>query len=529
MKHAPILKSTLRIALLGCTTAGLIGSLPLMAKPHRPGPPPSTDGQSPQGSPNRNERAPLHIEQDELLQMIESGEATRAFETAFDVGDRLFEWRFRADEGVGANVGNGQRFTLVPRADLNSDGQWAAHIPQRFTGPNAQSCNVCHGSPFGDGAGPVVLNNVRDPQHTGLIDAFITRQTPHVFGIGALQRLAEEMSEELALIRTDAIAQASFSGQPVTAALQTKGINYGSITASADGTLDISNISGIDSDLLVKPLQWKGIVKNIRAFVRGASHNELGMQAVESTGDGVDGDGDGVINELSVGDITAITIYQAAQPRPTTKMELSWLGLIRPLSAEERQDITLGEQLFDDTGCGSCHTPQLTLNNPIFSEPSQNPNYRDEIFPGGQDPESEGVSAISPIQFDLTQDLPDNIIRHQNGDITHLGNFESNNNGGAIVSLYGDLKRHDMGNDLAEAVDEVGTGASNFLTKELWGVGSTAPYLHDGRATTLSEAISFHGGESADSRDNFNALSGDEQKALIAFLKNLVLYKTREK
>jgi len=90
------------------------------------------------------------------------------------------------------------------------------------------------------------------------------------------------------------------------------------------------------------------------------------------------------------------------------------------------------------------------------------------------------------------------------------------------------LKRHDMGDDLAEAVDEVGTGASNFLTKELWGVGSTAPYLHDGRATTLAEAISFHGGESAGSRDNFNALSGDEQKALIAFLKNLVLYKTRE-
>ncbi|MGH7151634.1 MAG: hypothetical protein ACREIU_13090 [Planctomycetota bacterium] len=53
---------------------------------------------------------------------------------------------------------------------------------------------------------------------------------------------------------------------------------------------------------------------------------------------------------------------------------------------------------------------------------------------------------------------------------------------GAIQRL-GDLKRHDMGPGLAEPIDEVGTGSSAFLTENLWGVGSTAPYLHDGRAT----------------------------------------------
>ena len=65
-----------------------------------------------------------------------------------------------------------------------------------------------------------------------------------------------------------------------------------------------------------------------------------------------------------------------------------------------------------------------------------------------------------------------------------------------------------------------------FLTENLWGVGSTAPYLHDGRATTLTEAIPAHGGEAAASRDAFLGLPTKDQKALIAFLNDLVLFKT---
>jgi CxxC motif-containing protein (DUF1111 family) len=52
--------------------------------------------------------------------------------------------------------------------------------------------------------------------------------------------------------------------------------------------------------------------------------------------------------------------------------------------------------------------------------------------------------------------------------------------------------------------------------------------LHDGRATTLAEAINFHRGDSAASRKKYNELADTEQLALIAFLKNLVLYKIEE-
>ena len=67
-------------------------------------------------------------------------------------------------------------------------------------------------------------------------------------------------------------------------------------------------------------------------------------------------------------------------------------------------------------------------------------------------------------------------------------------------------------------------GKSTFGTKELWGVACTGPWLHDGRATTLSEAILLHGGEAAGSRDRFKGLPAKDQKDVIAFLGNQVLY-----
>lgn len=85
-----------------------------------------------------------------------------------------------------------------------------------------------------------------------------------------------------------------------------------------------------------------------------------------------------------------------------------------------------------------------------------------------------------------------------------------------------------MGSGLAEPIDEVGTGPAMFLTENLWGVGSTAPYLHDGRATTLTEAILEHGGEAGRARAAFVALTLAEQECLIAFLQNLVLFRMSE-
>ena len=63
--------------------------------------------------------------------------------------------------------------------------------------------------------------------------------------------------------------------------------------------------------------------------------------------------------------------------------------------------------------------------------------------------------------------------------------------------------------------------ASLWLTARLWDVADTAPWLHDGRATTLSEAILLHGGEGQASRDAFAALQDTEKEQILAFLRTL--------
>jgi CxxC motif-containing protein (DUF1111 family) len=171
--------------------------------------------------------------------------------------------------------------------------------------------------------------------------------------------------------------------------LTAQGISFGTLKVTrterspCKTNVDTSGVKGVAPDLIVRPFQWKGSVAFVRDFVRGAGHNELGMQGVEMAGADVDGDFDGVVNELTVGDITALTLYQAAQPRPTTLLELMQLGLIEPLPQEQVNAINRGASVFAQIGCASCHAPTLKISDPIFSEPSQNPNYRDATFPAG--------------------------------------------------------------------------------------------------------------------------------------------------
>lgn len=218
--------------------------------------------------------------------------------------------------------------------------------------------------------------------------------------------------------------------------------------------------------------------------------------------------------------------------KSTSALELSSpQPRIVPSTRRETTDGGGGDCLGDvfDTVVDGIDDPCPSSSSTIraFSEPSQNANFRDQQFPAGQDPYAVGVDPDHPISFDLTQDQPDNVIE-ANGSEVRLGSFEANGDGGAIVRLYGDLKRHDMGRRLAENIDEAGTGRSVWITKELWGVASTAPYMHDGRSTTLTETILEHGGEARDSRRAFTRLSEQEQSDLLAFLDNLVLLKLAE-
>ena len=65
--------------------------------------------------------------------------------------------------------------------------------------------------------------------------------------------------------------------------------------------------------------------------------------------------------------------------------------------------------------------------------------------------------------------------------------------------------------------------ASRFewRTPPLWGFRDSAPYLHDGRARTLDQAVSFHGGEATGIAQSYFTLTGKERRQLEAFLKSL--------
>jgi hypothetical protein len=505
-----------------------------------------------------------HVTQAELNALPASDE----FLEAFEIGDELFGTQFNALDGGGANVGRGQRYTTVPRADLKGSGEWFTHTPVRVTGPNAGGCFECHEQPFEDGSGTAALNVHRDPFRTGIIGQFIQRNTPHVFAPGAIQRLAEEMTDDLAADQQRLVNSVCSFGGTRSVTLDSKGVSYGSLIATRTQaspcrvSFNTDSIRGVDFQpsvenpaapvsLIVRPFQWKGSVAFLRDFNRGAAHNELGMQAVEIVGDNVDGDFDGVKNELTIGDMTALAVYMAAQPRPTTLLELNSLQLLDPvLSSGQISQINRGRVVFENIGCATCHMPRLTLNSTIFSEPSQNPAFRDGTnFPAGQ-PTVNVVDPRNPIRFDLSKDQPDNIIFSGTTIRARLGSFTQKDSAGhTIVELYGDLKRHAMGSRLAEPVNEIAGDdvtpiplnprnrhtPDTFLTENLWGVGSTAPYMHDGRATTLAEAILEHAASNTDNaseargaRANYLALPLSDKQAVIAFLNNLVLFKVEE-
>jgi CxxC motif-containing protein (DUF1111 family) len=92
---------------------------------------------------------------------------------------------------------------------------------------------------------------------------------------------------------------------------------------------------------------------------------------------------------------------------------------------------------------------------------------------------------------------------------------------GASVPLYSDLLLHDVlpAGHAGIVVGKAGMRA--FRTSPLWGLAKTAPYMHNGRAFSVADAILAHDGEAATSRQKFEALTASDRAALIAFLESL--------
>jgi hypothetical protein len=413
-------------------------------------------------------------------------------------GRQVFQRKFTVGQGFGPRVGDGTSDPTVPFTPAPTAGL-------------ADSCAGCHGRPTGSaGAGGDVFTR---PD---------SRDAPHLFGLGLVEMLADEITTDLRAQRDAALASAIAQGKVVEKALTSKGISYGPLRALPNGTLDLSGLQGVDPDLRVKPFFAQGSQFSIRAFVVGAFQDEMGLQAIDpvlsaaSAGgrvttpsglilDGAldpinrppattaleDPDHDGKANEIpaSIVDI----------------MEFYLLNYFKPGNYEQTQPVKKGRKHFEKIGCAVCHIPDLTIDRDrrvadvetVFDKPR---GVINELF-----------ATATPL-FNETFDVPG------------LPSLKTPKGGSFVVrNIFADFKRHDLGPAFHERNFD-GTIQTLFMTEPLWGVATTAPYGHDGKSINLKAVILRHGGEAQAAKEAFERLNDNEEADLLVFLGSLVLF-----
>lgn len=438
------------------------------------------------------------------------------------LGRSLFEAVWTPQEGGGRPFTNGVGGALADPGD-------PLLFPRNFnrvSAPDANACSGCHNLPFSGGGGDIVANVFVTAQRLdhatfdpaddatprkGSTDEYgelvtlqtvgNSRATLGMFGAGFIELLAREMTADLRRMR-DRLAPGE------AASLRSKGVDFGTLARNPEGSYDTSAVLGLPRPSLVgeipglqvRPFHQVGNVVSLREFTNNAYNHHHGIQTAERFGAQADPDGDGFCNEMTKEEVTAVALWQATLRVPIQ---------VVPRERERANAILLGEHLFDQIGCASCHIPELPLEDSTYSEP--NPfNPPGNLQLDGGDP---------VIRVDLTSDqLPSPRLRARGGRV--------------MVPAYTDLRLHDITtgphdpnceplNQNAAGTDGFTAGNCRFLTKKLWGAGNEPPFFHHGQFTTLRRAILNHFGEAEQTRQNFEGLPSCGRDAVVEFLKSL--------
>ncbi|NND91528.1 MAG: hypothetical protein HKN42_11755 [Granulosicoccus sp.] len=425
------------------------------------------------------------LDKQALLQLIDSGK-------------QLFNARFTRLDGAGRPMATQ---AIIPTKRKRA----SRSVFSRTAGLDANACASCHNVPVVGGAGDFAVNvfvsegfehtdfDSTDPQFSN------ERNTNHLFGAGLVELLAREMTRELRAERTRALAEARITGERVRIALSAKGVDYGTLLAYPDGRVDPTGIEGVDHDLVLRPFTHKGVMTSLRQFTINALNHHHGMQAEERFGarwtGQADHDEDGLPNEISAGDVSALVAWQASLAPPSEK---------HPVDTRWQDAAIAGRRHFDDAGCNACHLPYLPLTSLEFADPGP-------LDAAGTLRRGEASDAVYSLEL-----------------LDWAARLKRDENGHYKIPLFGDLKRHviadrqiaSLGNEL---LSQRFVQRNVFMTTELWGVASTAPYGHRGDLTTLTDIIDAHGGEARASRDAWKAMTALQQNQLIAWLKTLVI------
>jgi hypothetical protein len=300
--------------------------------------------------------------------------------------------------------------------------------------------------------------------------------------------------------------------------LTSKGINYGTITARPDGSVDASRVEGVDPDLRVRPLLAHGATISLREFIVGAFDGEMGLQVhdpdvtaavagariVTPAGMVLDGSTDRIEPPRELAEPPSGHGHEI----PTSlvdHLEFYLLNYFTPGTYRQTRETRTGRRIMEAIGCTQCHTPDLPLQS----------DRRVADVETIHDPARGGFNnlfATATLLFNEVYDRPG----FPPLKLPSLQPF-------LVRNVFADFKRHDLGPKFHERNFD-GTAITHFMTAPLWGVGSTPPYGHDGRSINLEEVILRHGGEAQASRDAFVQLPEGEQAAMLRFMESLVLF-----
>jgi cytochrome c peroxidase len=443
-------------------------------------------------------------------------------------GELLFNANWTDQQGGGRPSTKG---TGRPLAEP-SKALTGARFSNRISAPDANSCASCHNAPYGivGGGGDFVtgvfvlgqrfdfmtfdrkdtlpLRGAVDEggKPASLQDAGDYRATTGMFGAGYLEMLARQMTADLQRTR-DSIRRGE------TKELVAKGVSFGTLTLKQDGLWDTTKVTGLGRlsvvsggtvsppTLIIRPWHQASNVVSLREFTNTAFNQHHGIQSTERFGIDTDPDGDGVKNEMTRADVTAVTMFQATLQVP---------GRVIPRDPVVERAVLKGEKLFDQAGCATCHIPRLPLDKQgwVFVEPNPyNP------------PGNLRTGEVPDLKLDLSADtLPQPRLK-------------PDASGVAWVDAYTDFKLHDIcaPEDPREPLDQnqaqwspkIREGNCRFLTKRLWGAANEPPFFHHGLFTTLRQSVLAHAGEAEESRRAFQALPAGDRDALIEFLKTL--------
>jgi CxxC motif-containing protein (DUF1111 family) len=235
---------------------------------------------------------------------------------------------------------------------------------------------------------------------------------------------------------------------------------------------------------------WKAQKATLRDFTVTACAVELGLHVPEhpQSGNPNNPEYKPAGYDLTRQECDALVDYLRDLPAPEMR---------KAAHPDEGKYLDEGKALFAAAGCAACHTEDLGEAKGIYSDllvHDMGPDLGDTGSYGVFLPDSPGGDDGSPVPpiTKLTQPI------------------------NPQPAFFGQLAAKPE-----EPQTIVGATQLEWRTPPLWGVRDSAPYLHDGRAKTLEEAIAMHGGESQTSAMNYFSLKPEEQRKVIFFMKSL--------